>query len=254
MIVDLRSCYYITSIDFPPPTRPPTGNPTSKPVTESPQVYHCGCKSCTGEVLSTVTTDSSGSYSCQSRIEWLQTPEGGSYPEVDSCSKVGGEFPAIDQCGPCDPGSCDQSSNFLDEPDLSQLVFSDEFDQDGTPDETKWAFDLGDGCQFGICNWGNGEVAYYTDGPSNVHVENGSLRMTAKKEDVGQRGDMPFTSARIVTRGKHSWRYGRVQFRANLANCQAVGTWPALWMLPEENVYGGWPRSGEIDVMEAGVF
>ena len=134
------------------------------------------------------------------------------------------------------------------------LVFSDEFDQDGTPDETKWDYDLGDGCQFGICNWGNGEVAYYTDGPSNIRVENGSLRIAAKKEDVDQRDDMPFMAARIVTRGKHSWRYGRVQFRANLASCQAVGTWPALWMLPEDNVYGGWPRSGEIDVMETGAF
>jgi len=233
-----------------PPTRPPTGNPTTKPTTESPQVY-CGCNSCTSAVLSTVTTDFSGSYSCQSRIEWLQTPEGGSYSEVDSCIKVGGEFPAIDQCGPCAPTSCDQISDFLDEPDPSLLVFSDEFDQDGPPDETKWDYDLGDGCEFGICNWGNGEVAYYTDGPSNVRVENGHLRITAKKDDVGQRGDMPFTASRIVTRGKHSWRYGRVQFRANLAYCQAVGTWPALWMLPDDNVYGGWPRSGEIDVMEA---
>lgn len=119
---------------------------------------------------------------------------------------------------------------------------------DGAPNPAKWTYDLGDGCDIGLCNWGNGEVAYYTDSPSNVLVSDGVLRITAKKEAGFS---LPYTAARMVTRGLHSFKYGRIQFRARLASCKAIGTWPALWMLPEDNVYGGWPDSGEIDVMEA---
>jgi len=136
----------------------------------------------------------------------------------------------------------------LENPDPSKLIWSDEFNVDGAPDSDKWDYDLGDGCNIGLCNWGNGEVAYYTKSPSNVVVSNGVLRITAKKESGFS---LPYTSTRMVTRGLHSFKYGRIQFRASLAKCQAVGTWPALWMLPEDRVYGGWPKSGEIDVMEA---
>jgi beta-glucanase (GH16 family) len=137
---------------------------------------------------------------------------------------------------------------FLDDPDPSKLIWSDEFNVDGPPDPSNWGFDLDDGCQINLCSWGNGEQAWMTNLPSNVKVTNGILRITAKKEPNYK---LPYTSARIVTRGLRTFKYGRVQFRARLANCKARGTWPALWMLAEKNVYGGWPKSGEIDVMEA---
>ena len=117
---------------------------------------------------------------------------------------------------------------FLDDPDPSKLIWSDEFNVDGPPDPSKWGYDLGDGCDRDLCNWGNGEEAWMTNLPGNVKITNGILRITAKKESGYK---LPYTSARIVTRGLRSFKYGRVQFRARLANCKAVGTWPALWMV-----------------------
>ena len=164
--------------------------------------------------------------------------------EVDACKQVAGtEFPNV--CGPeCDPDRCDYT---LDDPDPSTLLWSEEFDVDGSPDPTNWDYDLGDGCNVGICNWGNEEQAFYTNSLNNVYVSNGSLKIVARKESGYS---LPYTSARMVTRGKHYFKYGRIQFKANLSKCKAIGTWPALWMLPEFWVYGGWPFSGEIDVME----
>lgn len=127
------------------------------------------------------------------------------------------------------------------------MIWSDEFNVDGAPDANNWDYDIGDGCAQSICGWGNGELQDYTSDPSNVAISGGILRISAKH------GGTPpsYTSARMVSRGKHFFRYGRIRFRASLANCQAAGTWPALWLLPEEWLYGGWPHSGEIDVMEA---
>lgn len=143
----------------------------------------------------------------------------------DSCKQVGEEFP-LDKCGPaCNPSLCNKLP--LDDPDPSTLIWSDEFNVDGPPDPLKWGYDLGDGCP-GLCNWGNGEQAYYTALPGNVNISNGVLRIAAKKESGYS---LPYTSARIVTRGLHSFKYGRIQFRASLAKCKAVGTWAALWMV-----------------------
>jgi beta-glucanase (GH16 family) len=148
------------------------------------------------------------------------------------------------KCGPaCNPELCDK---VLNNPNPTDLVWSDEFNVDGLPDPSKWGYDLGDGCP-NLCNWGNGEQAYFTKLPSNVFIANGKLSISAKKESGYS---LPYTSARIVSRGLNTFKYGRIQFRANLAKCKARGTWPALWMLPERSVYGGWPNSGEIDVME----
>ena len=128
--------------------------------------------------------------------------------ETEACSRVSGvDFPS-GPCGPsCDPARCNL---VLEDPDPATLIFSDEFDLDGSPDPTKWDYDLGDGCSIGLCNWGNNEVAYYTNRPSNVYVDSGSLKIVAKKETGFS---LPYTSARIVTRGKHIFKYGRVQFR-----------------------------------------
>jgi len=238
------------------PSRAPSNHPTNRGTTSVPSklatikpssqsVSYCGCSTCTNTIWNNPVTDGAGTFTCGERITYLQTTEGGSKSEYDSCKQVGEEFPQ-DQCGPaCNPLFCNA---LLEDPDPSKLIWSDEFDADGAPNPAKWTYDLGDGCDIGLCNWGNGEDAYYTKSPSNVIVSNGVLRITAKKESGFT---LPYTSARMVTRGLHSFKYGRIQFRASLAKCKAVGTWPALWMLPEDKIYGGWPNSGEIDVMEA---
>ncbi len=125
-----------------------------------------------------------------------------------------------------------------------QLVWSDEFDTDGLPDSTKWGYDLGNGCP-NVCGWGNQELEYYTQRPENARVENGNLIIEAIKERYDT---MDYTSARLITKGKGDWKYGRVEVRAKLPI--GVGTWPAIWMLPTDWEYGGWPKSGEIDIME----
>ncbi|MEO1049321.1 MAG: glycoside hydrolase family 16 protein [Bacteroidota bacterium] len=125
-----------------------------------------------------------------------------------------------------------------------ELVWSDEFDYSGTPDKKKWGYDLGDGCPR-LCGWGNNELQFYTNKPENVRVENGILIIEALQKQKKGKG---FTSARMVTKGRGDWKYGYFEIKAKLPTGR--GTWPAIWMLPTEWKYGGWPDSGEIDIME----
>jgi len=125
-----------------------------------------------------------------------------------------------------------------------QLVWSDEFDYTGAPDSARWNYDLGDGCP-NVCGWGNNEQQFYTRSEKNVRVANGRLILEAHRDSLGGK---PYTSARIVSRGKGDWLYGRFEVRARLP--QGRGTWPAIWMLSTDWKYGGWPESGEIDIME----
>ena len=126
-----------------------------------------------------------------------------------------------------------------------RLVWSDEFSYQGLPDSSKWHYDRGDGCP-SLCGWGNNERQYYTENrPENARVENDLLVIEARREPFG---GSDYTSARLVTRGHDAWTYGRFEIRAKLPSGR--GSWPAIWMLPEENRYGGWPASGEIDIME----
>ncbi len=124
------------------------------------------------------------------------------------------------------------------------LVWSDEFDYTGVPDTTKWNYDFGDGCP-NLCGWGNNELQYYTNNPTNVRVENGKLIIEVHNDSLGGRA---YTSSRIVSKNKGDWLYGRIEVKAKLP--QGNGTWPAIWMLPTDRAYGGWPASGEIDIME----
>ncbi|MFM6949083.1 MAG: family 16 glycosylhydrolase [Aquirufa sp.] len=117
-------------------------------------------------------------------------------------------------------------------------IWSDEFNQGTKPDLAKWSYDLGAG------GWGNNELQYYTSG-ANASIQNGILSITAKKESI-ESGT--FSSARLVTKGKGDWLYGR--FEARIRVPKGRGTWPAFWMLPTDQVYGNWPNSGEIDIME----
>lgn len=118
------------------------------------------------------------------------------------------------------------------------LVWNDEFD--GTHvDTTKWEYEVnGDG-------GGNNELQYYTDRKENSFIENGTLVIQAREEKyLGK----DYTSARMRTRNKGDWKYGLFVIRAKLP--YGKGLWPAIWMLPTDWEYGGWPMSGEIDIME----
>ncbi len=117
--------------------------------------------------------------------------------------------------------------------------FADEFNYSGIPDTTKWSYDIGGS------GWGNNELQYYTNQVRNASVADGKLTITAIREDAGGRN---FTSARLVTKYKADIKYGRIEVKAQLP--AGIGTWPAIWMLPTDWVYGDWPRSGEIDIME----
>ncbi|GAA4440676.1 hypothetical protein GCM10023188_38230 [Pontibacter saemangeumensis] len=122
------------------------------------------------------------------------------------------------------------------------LVWADEFN--GTAlDQTKWSYQIGDGCAEGVCGWGNNELQYYQE--SNVTVTNGQLHITAKKQRVQSKA---YTSGRIRSISKGDWTYGRFEARVKLP--AGKGLWPAFWMLPTDEAYGGWPQSGEIDIME----
>lgn len=120
------------------------------------------------------------------------------------------------------------------------LVWSDEFDEDGAPDQSKWTYDVGN------WGWGNNEPQYYTDDRrENARVEDGNLIIEARKNDMGQE----WTSARLTTRGKVSFLYGKIEFRAKAPSKD--GTWAAGWLLGD--AYRdelSWPYCGEIDVLE----
>lgn len=120
-----------------------------------------------------------------------------------------------------------------------ELVWSEEFDYEGAPDSDNWVMETGG------AGWGNNELQYYTSRLDNASVADGQLTITAKLEDYSGRN---YTSARMITRGKASWKYGRFEIRAALP--EGRGTWPAIWMMPQYSRYGGWPKSGEIDIME----
>lgn len=125
-----------------------------------------------------------------------------------------------------------------------KLIWSDEFNANGSPDVSRWSYDMGDGCP-NVCGWGNNELEYYTSNEKNVRVENGSLIIEAHKEKTGTK---EYSSTRIVSKQKGDWVYGRIEVRAKLP--KGRGTWPAIWMLSTDWKHGGWPASGEIDIME----
>lgn len=122
-----------------------------------------------------------------------------------------------------------------------ELVWSDEFEGTGLPDTTKWTFDVGN------WGWGNGELQYYTvKRAENARLEDGNLIIEAHKNDM----DNPWTSARLTTRGKTSFVYGKIEFRAKVP--AEKGNWAAGWTLGDEYVDEfSWPYCGEIDILES---
>lgn len=123
-----------------------------------------------------------------------------------------------------------------------KLVWADEFDRAGMPDTSKWNYDTR-GNSYG---WGNNEAQWYTVAdPKNVAISDGTLKITARNEPTSGK---QYSSARLTTKGKGDWKYCKIETRAKL--CSGKGTWPAIWMLSSKGTYGGWPKSGEIDIME----
>jgi beta-glucanase (GH16 family) len=121
------------------------------------------------------------------------------------------------------------------------LIFEEGFDVDGAPDPTVWNYDIGTGNN----GWGNNESQYYTNRPENIIVDNGFLKITARREPYLGRD---FTSSRIQSHQKFEFQYGRVEIRAKMPT--GGGTWPALWMLGSDFQTNPWPAAGEIDIME----
>ena len=138
------------------------------------------------------------------------------------------------------------TTNGLSHPENKmKLVWSDEFNEGVAPDPAKWSYDQGDGCP-DLCGWGNNELQYYTtDKRENARIENGKIIIEAHQQKMGSR---EYTSARLKSKLKGDWTYGRVIVSAKLP--KGLGVWPAIWMLPTEWAYGSWPASGEIDIME----
>ncbi|MCO7190483.1 MULTISPECIES: glycoside hydrolase family 16 protein [unclassified Pseudoalteromonas] len=121
-----------------------------------------------------------------------------------------------------------------------QLVWQDEFD-DSQINAQNWTHEVD--CLGG----GNEERQCYTDDKANSYVSDGTLKIVAL--GAADNAEKPYTSARLITRHKADFKYGRFEIRAKLPSGQ--GSWPAFWMLPTDEVYGGWPNSGEIDIVEA---
>lgn len=118
-----------------------------------------------------------------------------------------------------------------------KLVWADEFNGSAV-DTTRWTFETGGH------GWGNNELEYYTPG-DNASVRDGLLIIEARRE---AREGRDYTSTRMITKGKASWTYGRIAARIKLP--QGQGIWPAFWMLGDNIGSVGWPRSGEIDIVE----
>jgi beta-glucanase (GH16 family) len=117
--------------------------------------------------------------------------------------------------------------------------WADEFEYSGLPDATKWGYDIGGS------GWGNNELQYYTNTANNVDVSNGHLTITARKEPFQSQA---YTSARLVSKSNPNMLYGRIEVKGKIP--AGRGSWPAIWMLPNDYAYGSWPKSGEIDIME----
>lgn len=134
------------------------------------------------------------------------------------------------------------------------LVWSDEFEgpAGARVDESKWRYDLGDGCQQGICGWGNNEKELYTSEVENISLNGqGQLMITARAAPPGLScyyGACRYTSAKITTRGIMNAEPGRVEARVKLPVGQ--GLWPAFWMLGSGHPSTAWPACGELDIME----
>ena len=201
----------------------------------------CGVPStCTSSVLDRY----GGDHQCGGRIQWLMSEKGMSEPAA--CFQIAvTEFP--NECGPCDP-SVNQAPpttfplNLVGDP-----VWKEDFSSDGAPSNFVWNYDIGRGPYSD--GWGNQEVQHYTSDSSNVYVSDGKLSIDVKKDTVD--GQPKFTSARLKTNGKFEFQYGSVEASIKLPDVDG-GLWPAFWLLGYNFESIGWPKCGELDILEAG--
>ena len=136
-----------------------------------------------------------------------------------------------------------------------ELIWNDEFNGSSL-DTSKWANQTGyyiDG-NADMWGWGNNELEYYTDSEKNTYIQDGKLNLAAFYEpttfpEIDPNRVAYYSSGKVISQNKFSFKYGRIDFCAKLPD--GNGIWPALWLLPNDSVYGAWAASGEIDVMEA---
>jgi beta-glucanase (GH16 family) len=121
------------------------------------------------------------------------------------------------------------------------LKWSDEFNTGTVPDASKWVYETGGG------GWGNGELENYTNRSANSYLSGGTLVIKSMKENYG---GSAYTSARIKTQGKYSFKFGKIVARIKLSAGSRQGIWPAFWMLGTSITSVGWPACGEIDILE----
>lgn len=124
------------------------------------------------------------------------------------------------------------------ETEFTDLIWEDSFEENGTPNPEIWNFETGNND-----GWGNEELQLYTE--DNAFIEDGVLKIVAKSEESN---GFKYTSSRLTTQDKFSFKYGRIEVRAKLP--EGGGTWPAIWLLGNNFNESGWPESGEIDIME----
>jgi beta-glucanase (GH16 family) len=139
-------------------------------------------------------------------------------------------------------------------PDGWALAWSDEFEgpAGSLPDASTWGYDLGDGSAVGLPGWGNNEREWYTDDPANVALDGEGHLVITVREAGGKPdcyyGPCEYTSARLTTRDRFEFQHGRIEVRLQVPG--GFGLWPAFWLLGSNIDEVGWPKSGEIDVME----
>ncbi|GKZ00939.1 hypothetical protein MPSEU_001045400 [Mayamaea pseudoterrestris] len=239
------------------------------------RVGNCGCPStCTNNVLATLVTDDAGAYSCRDRMQYKMDTTG--MDEGSACDFVSSEFPAVcgrgckaSECQAADVPEAQPAAQPEDKPVVQpEEVVYDAGDDDETDDEqgvmaaadddvcpslmwqdefngnavdtANWGYQNGDGCDIGLCGWGNAEWQKYQS--ENAVVSDGKLTIEARNDNG------VYTSARLSSKGLKDFRYGYVE--ASIQIPQGNGMWPAFWALSTDESYGKWPQSGEIDVME----
>ena len=152
-----------------------------------------------------------------------------------NCNNICVSTAYVDACNGCNDINAIYNETL---PEGWTLVWNDEFNSPEI-DLSRWNFEI----------WGpgvvNNEEQAYTARNENAYIEDGKLIIQALKENYN---GAEYSSARMTTKNKGDWTYGRMEVRAKLPT--GLGTWPAFWMMPTNSVYGGWPNSGEIDILE----